>query len=138
MGRVCGLDLFHGILSFLVYGSDPRLGDYPRSLQKLFFSKFFYGLFSLGWTGSNRHWRNYEKAYLLLAGLSTPLVLSSAQYRFFRLCRVSGAWMAYHHIFPPYFVAGAIFSGFGMVLTLMIPLRSIFKLREPAHRPTSN
>ncbi|MSU41678.1 MAG: hydrogenase [Pedosphaera sp.] len=88
-----------------------------------------YGFFALGWTGSNRHWSHYEKAYLLLAGLSTPLVLSvhSIVSFDFAVSQVPG-W--HTTIFPPYFVAGAIFSGFGMVLTLMIPLRSLFKLEE--------
>src|SRR3954463_9850917 len=88
-----------------------------------------YGLFSLGWTGSNRHWSNYEKAYLLLAGLSTPLVLSvhSIVSLDFSVSQLPG-W--HTPIFPPYFVAGAIFSGFGMVLTLLIPLRSMFKLQD--------
>jgi Ni/Fe-hydrogenase subunit HybB-like protein len=100
-----------------------------RDRCKGFFGKFFYGLFSLGWTGSNRHWSNYEKAYLLLAGLSTPLVLSvhSIVSFDFAVSQVPG-W--HTTIFPPYFVAGAIFSGFGMVLTLMIPLRSLFKLQD--------
>jgi Ni/Fe-hydrogenase subunit HybB-like protein len=91
--------------------------------------QFCYGLFALGWTGSNRHWSNYEKAYLLLAGLSTPLVLSvhSIVSLDFSVSQLPG-W--HTTIFPPYFVAGAIFSGFGMVLTLLIPLRSIFKLQD--------
>ncbi len=89
-------------------------------------AQVFYGLFSLGWTGSNRHWRNYEKAYLLLAGLSTPLVLSvhSIVSFDFAVSQLPG-W--HTTIFPPYFVAGAVFSGFGMVMTLMIPLRSLYK-----------
>jgi molybdopterin-containing oxidoreductase family membrane subunit len=91
--------------------------------------QFFYGLFALGWTGSNRHWSNYEKAYLILAGLSTPLVLSvhSIVSLDFAVSQVPG-W--HTTIFPPYFVAGAIFSGFGMVLTLLLPLRIIFKLED--------
>jgi Ni/Fe-hydrogenase subunit HybB-like protein len=91
--------------------------------------KFAYGLFSLGWTGSNRHWSNYEKAYLILAGLSTPLVLSvhSIVSLDFAVSQLPG-W--HTTIFPPYFVAGAIFSGFGMVLTLLIPLRKIFHLED--------
>jgi len=91
--------------------------------------QFLYGLFALGWTGSNRHWSNYEKAYLILAGLSTPLVLSvhSIVSLDFSVSQLPG-W--HTTIFPPYFVAGAIFSGFGMVLTLLIPLRSIFKLQD--------
>ena len=117
-------------VSFLFWymGLIPDLATI-RDRCKNFFSKFFYGLFSSGWTGSNRHWRNYEKAYLLLAGLSTPLVLSvhSIVSLDFAMSSVPG-W--HTTIFPPYFVAGAIFSGFGMVLTLMIPLRSIFKLHD--------
>jgi molybdopterin-containing oxidoreductase family membrane subunit len=90
---------------------------------------FFYGLFALGWTGSNRHWSNYEKAYMIFAGLSTPLVLSvhSIVSFDFAVSQVPG-W--HTTIFPPYFVAGAIFSGFGMVLTLLIPLRTLFKLED--------
>ncbi len=91
--------------------------------------KFFYGLFALGWTGSNRHWSNYEKAYLILAGVSTPLVLSvhSIVSFDFAVSQVPG-W--HTTIFPPYFVAGAIFSGFGMVLTLLVPLRTLCKLED--------
>ncbi|MDB6108410.1 MAG: hydrogenase [Pedosphaera sp.] len=91
--------------------------------------KFAYGLFSLGWTGSNRHWSNYEKAYLILAGLSTPLVLSvhSIVSLDFSVSQLPG-W--HTTIFPPYFVAGAVFSGFGMVLTLLVPLRRLLKLED--------
>ncbi len=88
-----------------------------------------YGIFALGWRGSNRHWRNYEKAYLILAGISTPLVLSVHSIVSFDFAvSVVPGW--HTTIFPPYFVAGAIFSGFGMVLTLMIPMRTIFKLED--------
>ncbi len=98
-----------------------------RATTKL--RKFAYGLFSLGWTGSNRHWSNYEKAYLILAGLSTPLVLSvhSIVSLDFSVSQLPG-W--HTTIFPPYFVAGAIFSGFGMVLTLLIPIRKICGLED--------
>jgi molybdopterin-containing oxidoreductase family membrane subunit len=100
-----------------------------RDRAKTKLRQFLYGLFALGWTGSNRHWSNYEKAYLILAGLSTPLVLSvhSIVSLDFSVSQLPG-W--HTTIFPPYFVAGAIFSGFGMVLTLLIPLRSIFKLQD--------
>jgi Ni/Fe-hydrogenase subunit HybB-like protein len=100
-----------------------------RDRSKTRIRQFLYGLFALGWTGSNRHWSNYEKAYLLLAGLSTPLVLSvhSIVSLDFSVSQLPG-W--HTTIFPPYFVAGAIFSGFGMVLTLLIPLRSMFKLQD--------
>src|SRR6266496_3440495 len=88
-----------------------------------------YGIAALGWTGSNRQWWNYEKAYLLLAGLSTPLVLSvhSIVSFDFAVSQLPG-W--HTTIFPPYFVAGAIFSGFGMVLTLVLPLRAVCKLQD--------
>jgi molybdopterin-containing oxidoreductase family membrane subunit len=91
--------------------------------------KMAYGLFALGWTGSNRHWSNYEKAYLILAGLSTPLVLSvhSIVSLDFSVSQLPG-W--HTTIFPPYFVAGAVYSGFGMVLTLLVPLRRLLKLEE--------
>jgi molybdopterin-containing oxidoreductase family membrane subunit len=91
--------------------------------------KFGYGLFCLGWTGSNRHWSNYEKAYLILAGLSTPLVLSvhSIVSMDFSVSQLPG-W--HTTIFPPYFVAGAVFSGFGMVLSLLVPLRKLLKLED--------
>ena len=91
--------------------------------------KIGYGLFSLGWTGSNRHWSNYEKAYLILAGLSTPLVLSvhSIVSMDFSVSQLPG-W--HTTIFPPYFVAGAVFSGFGMVLSLLVPLRRLLKLQN--------
>jgi len=100
-----------------------------RDRAKTKIRKFCYGLFALGWTGSNRHWCNYERAYLILAGLSTPLVLSvhSIVSLDFSVSQLPG-W--HTTIFPPYFVAGAIYSGFGMVLTLIVPLRSIFKLEE--------
>jgi molybdopterin-containing oxidoreductase family membrane subunit len=90
---------------------------------------FSYGLFALGWRGSNRQWHRYEVAYLLLAALATPLVLSvhSVVSFDFATSQLPG-WHA--TIFPPYFVAGAIFSGFAMVLTLLIPARQFFGLRE--------
>jgi molybdopterin-containing oxidoreductase family membrane subunit len=87
------------------------------------------GFFSLGWTGSNRHWRHYERAYLLLAGLATPLVLSvhSVVSFDFAVSLVPG-W--HTTIFPPYFVAGAIFSGFAMVVTLMVVARKVYGLQN--------
>jgi Ni/Fe-hydrogenase subunit HybB-like protein len=88
-----------------------------------------YGFFAMGWRGSNRHWSNYEMAYLVLAGVSTPLVLSVHTIVSFDFAvSLLPGW--HTTIFPPYFVAGAIFSGFGMVLTLMLPLRAIFRLED--------
>jgi len=91
--------------------------------------KFLFGIFALGWRGSNRHWRHYEMAYLLLAGLSTPLVLSVHSVVSFDFAStLVPTW--HTTIFPPYFVAGAIFGGFAMVLTLLLPARAIFKLQD--------
>ena len=91
--------------------------------------RFIYGLFALGWNGKAGTWRHYRAAYLVLAGIATPLVLSvhSVVSSDFAISLVPG-W--HSTIFPPYFVAGAIFSGFAMVLTLVIPVRKIFHL-EP-------
>jgi Ni/Fe-hydrogenase subunit HybB-like protein len=90
---------------------------------------FIYGFFAMGWRGSNRHWSNYEMAYLVLAGISTPLVLSVHTIVSFDFAvSLLPGW--HTTIFPPYFVAGAIFSGFGMVLTLMLPLRAIYGLED--------
>ena len=90
---------------------------------------FLYGLFAMGWRGSNRHWSNYEMAYLILAGIATPLVLSVHTIVSFDFAvSLIPGW--HTTIFPPYFVAGAIYSGFGMVLTLILPLRAVFKLED--------
>jgi molybdopterin-containing oxidoreductase family membrane subunit len=88
-----------------------------------------YGLFALGWRGSNRHWQRYERAYLCLAALATPLVLSvhSVVSFDFAVSQIPG-W--HTTIFPPYFVAGAIFSGFAMVLFLLVIARSVYSLQE--------
>jgi molybdopterin-containing oxidoreductase family membrane subunit len=86
-----------------------------------------YGMLSLGWRGSAKHWHRYEHAYLLLAGLSTPLVLSVHTIVSFDFAVASlPGWHA--TFFPPYFVAGAVFAGFAMVLTLAIPARKMFNL----------
>ncbi len=91
--------------------------------------RWFYGLFALGWRGSHRHWKRYEKAYLLLAGLATPLVISVHSVVSFDFA--SAQLPGWHTtIFPPYFVAGAIFSGFAMVLALLLMLRVIFKIEH--------
>jgi len=88
-----------------------------------------YGFFAFGWRGSNRHWRNYERAYLILAAISTPLVLSVHSVVSFDFATsVMPGW--HTTIFPPYFVAGAVFSGFAMVMTLLLICRSVFGLQE--------
>ncbi|RMH73835.1 MAG: hydrogenase [Gemmatimonadetes bacterium] len=91
--------------------------------------KVLFGIFALGWRGGNKQWKHYELAYLLLAGLSTPLVLSvhSIVSTDFAVSIIPG-W--HTTIFPPYFVAGAIFSGFAMVMTLGIITRKIFGLED--------
>ncbi|HYX65744.1 MAG TPA: NrfD/PsrC family molybdoenzyme membrane anchor subunit [Burkholderiales bacterium] len=88
-----------------------------------------YGLLSLGWRGEARHWARFETAYLLLAGLATPLVVSV--HSVVSLDFAIGIVPGYHStVFPPYFVAGALFSGFAMVLTLAIPMRHFFRLED--------
>ena len=87
------------------------------------------GFFALGWNGANRHWRNYEKAYLLLAGLATPLVLSVHSVVSFDFAvSIIPGW--HTTIFPPYFVAGAIFSGFAMVVTLLVIARKVYGIEN--------
>jgi molybdopterin-containing oxidoreductase family membrane subunit len=94
-----------------------------RVAQKL------YGVLAMGWRGSALHWHRYETAYLLLAGLATPLVVSVHTVVSFDFA--VGIVPGWHStIFPPYFVAGAIFSGFAMVLTLAIPLRAVYGLKD--------
>jgi molybdopterin-containing oxidoreductase family membrane subunit len=91
--------------------------------------KKLYGIAAMGWRGSARHWHNYETAYLLLAGLATPLVVSVHTVVSFDFAvGIVPGWHA--TIFPPYFVAGAIYAGFAMVLTLAIPLRRFYDLSD--------
>jgi len=111
---------------FWYIGMVPDFGTMrDRSKSKL--GQYVYGLVSLGWRGSVRHWMRYETASLLLAGLATPLVLSVHTVISFDFAvAVLPGW--HTTIFPPYFVAGAIYSGFAMVLTLAIPLRKAYHL----------
>ncbi|MBE0643988.1 MAG: polysulfide reductase NrfD [Bacteroidetes bacterium] len=100
-----------------------------RNRAKNKIAKMAFTFFSMGWTGANRHWHRYEKAYLIMAGISTPLVLSVHTIVSFDFAvSVIPGW--HTTIFPPYFVAGAIFSGFGMVLTLMILARKLLNLEQ--------
>ncbi|HXW60335.1 MAG TPA: NrfD/PsrC family molybdoenzyme membrane anchor subunit, partial [Myxococcota bacterium] len=100
-----------------------------RDRAKTRLAQLGYGLFSVGWRGSTRSWVNYERAYLLLAALSAPLVLSvhSVVSFDFAVSQLPG-W--HTTIFPPYFVAGAVFSGFAMVQTLMLPARKWLGLKD--------
>ncbi len=93
------------------------------------FARVLLGIVSLGWRGSNQHWHRYEQAYLLLAGLSTPLVLSVHSIVSFDFASsIVPGWNV--TVFPPYFVAGAVFAGFAMVLNLAIPVRKWYKLED--------
>jgi Ni/Fe-hydrogenase subunit HybB-like protein len=93
------------------------------------FVRVVYGLLSMGWRNSVRHWNRYETAYLLLAGLATPLVLSVHTVVSFDFS--IGIVPGWHTtIFPPYFVAGAIYSGFAMVLVLAIPIRKFYAIED--------
>lgn len=115
-------------LMFWYTGLVPDMAT-MRARAKDLWAKKIYHMLSMGWTGSARHWHRYEIAYMLLAGLSTPLVLSvhSIVSFDFAVSNVPG-W--HTTIFPPYFVAGAIFAGFAMVLTFMIPVRKIYGMED--------
>ena len=113
-------------LLFWYLGLVPDLASVRDKAQTPLKRKI-YGVFALGWRGSAAHWQRQQSAYLLLAGLATPLVLSvhSVVSFDFSVAIVPG-W--HSTIFPPYFVAGAIFSGFAMVLNIVIPVRKIYRL----------
>ena len=113
---------------FWYMGMIPDLATL-RDRAKTKVRALIYGLLALGWRGSNRQWHRYEVAYMLLAALATPLVLSvhTVVSFDFATSQLPG-WHA--TIFPPYFVAGAIFSGFAMVMTILIPTRQFFGLKE--------
>ena len=115
-------------LIFWYIGMVPDLAsirDRARERAK----QVIYGILALGWRGSARHWERYEQAYYILAALATPLVVSvhSVVSTDFAVGIVPG-W--HSTIFPPYFVAGALFSGFAMVLTIAIPLRIVYRLED--------
>jgi molybdopterin-containing oxidoreductase family membrane subunit len=113
-------------LLFWYVGLIPDLATL-RDSAKSRFAQVVYGFFSMGWRGSAKHWLRYERAYLLLAALATPLVVSV--HSVVSLDFATGILPGWHAtIFPPYFVAGAIYSGFAMVATLAIPLRKAYKL----------
>jgi molybdopterin-containing oxidoreductase family membrane subunit len=113
---------------FWVVGLIPDLAT-MRDRATSSVKRYVFGVLSLGWRGSARHWHRYEVASIILAGLSTPLVLSVHSVVSFDFAvSVIPGWHA--AIFPPYFVAGAIYSGFGMVLTLAIPIRAAYRLEH--------
>jgi Ni/Fe-hydrogenase subunit HybB-like protein len=117
-------------ISFMFWfmGLIPDLATMRDRAQNRFV-QLIYGILAMGWRGSARHWHNYEMAYLLLAGLATPLVLSvHTVVSFDFTISILPGW--HSTILPPYFVAGAIYSGFAMVLTLAIPLRLLYPIRD--------
>src|ERR1700756_121880 len=119
-GTVSALFWFVGLIPDLATLRDHAVGK-PKQI--------IYGMLAMGWRGSVRHWHRYQSAYLLLAGLATPLVLSVHSVISFDFA--VGIVPGWHTtIFPPYFVAGAIYSGFAMVLMLAIPIRKIYGLED--------
>ena len=115
-------------LMFWFVGLIPDLATL-RDRAKRRTAKIIYGMLAMGWRGSARHWHRYETTYALLAGLATPLVISVHTVVSFDFAiGIIPGWHA--TIFPPYFVAGAIYAGFAMVLTLSIPLRKFYGLED--------
>jgi Ni/Fe-hydrogenase subunit HybB-like protein len=115
-------------LIFWYIGLLPDLATL-RDRAKQRYQQVIYGILSMGWRNSARHWHRYQSTYLLLAGLATPLVLSVHTVVSFDFAvAIVPGW--HTTIFPPYFVAGAIYSGFAMVLTLAIPLRKAYGLED--------
>ncbi|MCC7417092.1 MAG: polysulfide reductase NrfD [Acidobacteria bacterium] len=115
-------------LLFWFVGLIPDLATLrDRSQSRV--GRVVYGMLAMGWRGSSMHWHRYETAYLLLAGIATPLVVSVHTVVSFDFAiAILPGW--HTTIFPPYFVAGAIYSGFAMVLTLAIPIRAIYGLED--------
>ncbi len=115
-------------LLFWYVGLIPDLATLrDRSRKKI--AQITYGMLAMGWRGSAMHWHRYDMAYLLLAGIATPLVVSVHTVVSFDF--TIGIIPGWHStIFPPYFVAGAIYGGFAMVLTIAIPLRAVYKLED--------
>ncbi len=120
----------YGTVSALFWytGLVPDLAG-MRDRAKNKFARILFAMGALGWRGSARHWSRYEMAYLLLAGISTPLVVSV--HSVVSLDFTVGIVPGWHTtIFPPYFVAGAVYAGFAMVLTLAIPVRKLYHIED--------
>ncbi len=115
-------------LLFWYVGLIPDLATFRDRATNIWFKRL-YALLAMGWRGSAKHWQRYERAYLLLAALATPLVVSvhTVVSLDFAVSVIPG-WHA--TIFPPYFVAGAVYSGFAMVVTLAVPLRRAYGLKD--------
>lgn len=122
--------LTYGTVSLLFWymGLIPDLATLRDRAGSRFY-QIIYGVLAMGWRGSARHWSRYQKAYFLMAALATPLVISVHSIIGFDFAiSVIPGW--HTTVFPPYFVAGAVFSGFAMVMTIAIPLRSFYKLED--------
>jgi len=120
----------YGTVSFLFWfvGLIPALASL-RDRSSSRFGRVIYGILAMGWRGSAIHWHRYDMAYLLLAGLATPLVVSVHTVVSFDFAiSIVPGW--HTTIFPPYFVAGAIYSGFAMVMVLAIPIRAVYGLED--------
>ena len=120
----------YATVSFLFWyvGLIPDMATLRDKAQRRF-PQIAYGFLSMGWRGSARHWKRYQTAYLIMAGLATPLVVSVHTIVSFDFAAsILPGW--HSTIFPPYFVAGAIYSGFAMVLTISIPLRHAYGLKD--------
>ncbi|HVX84892.1 MAG TPA: NrfD/PsrC family molybdoenzyme membrane anchor subunit [Phycisphaerae bacterium] len=114
-------------LVFWYVGLIPDLATLRDQKNRSLLSRKVYGFLALGWRGASRHWHRYHKAYLLLAGLAAPLVVSV--HSVVGMDFSGGIVPGWHStIFPPYFVAGAIYSGFAMVVALAVPMRAIYGL----------
>ena len=135
LGLLCGGTYATVSLLFWYVGLIPDLATLRDRSTAARFRRSSTAFLAMGWRGSARHWRRYQDAYLLLAALATPLVVSvhSVVSFDFAVAIVPG-W--HSTVFPPYFVAGAIYSGFAMVLTIAIPLRAAYGLQGFRHRPT--
>ena len=128
VGRIRGVHVPDRVAVVLVRRVHPGFGHFarpgPHSAKQV-----VYGFLAMGWRGSAVHWKRYETASLLLAGLATPLVISVHTVVSFDFAvAIVPGW--HTTIFPPYFVAGAIYSGFAMVLCLAIPLRKFYGLED--------
>ncbi len=115
-------------LMFWYVGLIPDLATL-RDKSNNYFGRIVYGTFALGWRGASRHWNRYNRTYLLLAALATPLVVSV--HSVVSLDFAASIMPGWHvTMFPPYFVAGAVFSGFAMVVTLSIPIRKFYHMED--------
>jgi Ni/Fe-hydrogenase subunit HybB-like protein len=120
----------YGLVSALFWymGLIPDMATL-RDRSRTLIGRYLFGFFSMGWRGSAAHWHRYQNAYFLMAALATPLVISvhSIVGLDFAISVIPG-W--HSTIFPPYFVAGAVFSGFAMVIAITIPLRKLYRLED--------